>query len=455
MDEIVLEHVNPGVHQKIEKLYLDEKSADVYFIFGIDTENSERVPAHKNILALGSEYFNMLFYGPWPETGDIHIVDASAGEFKDFLQFFYFSKVRLTPRYLIGIMILCTKYDMCDGTKVCELVLQNVITIDYLCWGYGIAIFLNQKNLLKFCEEQIKENAVAVLKSTTFFECTREFLAKMLPLILNECSAEEIVDGCMEWAKYECKRNHLVINSKNLRFQFDGLFEQIPFDKLTIEYFSQYISKYPKFFHVKELEHIIQDVALNKSQMIECKNERTAIFDRQSTSNESDHFESVKKFGLKSMSQFISSERIILTDFSMTLKRSSTCKGIKGEYILFKKDEGFLQSKKVQFNILHGVDEFCVTLPEPVQIDPYENYVIQMNIENCCGSCFIHKAEKDTIEFCDDIEIRCRNELEKCGYGDFISKLHFEIPAEVFYGGKRGRDGNNSSFSSGKFVMIF
>lgn len=53
---MAMESVNNSVQTICGKLYLDSKTADVYFTFATepDSDQIERVPAHKNILSVGS-----------------------------------------------------------------------------------------------------------------------------------------------------------------------------------------------------------------------------------------------------------------------------------------------------------------------------------------------------------------------------------------------------------------
>lgn len=76
------------------KLYLESKNADVYFVFE-SNGTTERIPAHKILLASGSEVFEAMFFGSLKEEGEIKIVDASCAAFKQFLRLFYFNHMEL------------------------------------------------------------------------------------------------------------------------------------------------------------------------------------------------------------------------------------------------------------------------------------------------------------------------------------------------------------------------
>lgn len=72
---------------EFKHLYLDEKSADVYFLCGPEFE---RVPAHKSILCEASDVFKCMFYGPIAEKGDKRLPE-SVEVLQEFLKFCYFN----------------------------------------------------------------------------------------------------------------------------------------------------------------------------------------------------------------------------------------------------------------------------------------------------------------------------------------------------------------------------
>lgn len=79
----------------LSHLYLHSDFADIHFVFKTDGETI-RVPAHKNILAIASPVFAAMFFGPMKQSEVVEIVDATDVAFKEFLQFFYRSQVKLT-----------------------------------------------------------------------------------------------------------------------------------------------------------------------------------------------------------------------------------------------------------------------------------------------------------------------------------------------------------------------
>ncbi|XP_055305907.1 BTB/POZ domain-containing protein 3-like [Sitodiplosis mosellana] len=261
--EQLFEEDNDLARSNCDKLYLDSTTADVNFVFG---EGIDSVAAHKILLACVSTVFHRMFYGSLPEKGDIVIEDASRDAFKEFLQFFYLSKVRLSSEHIFQVVNLCKKYEMADALKRCEAPMQKSLKINNMCTGYSVALLLEMKNVIEFCEREIKEKPTEVLKSTNFLECDHKLLDKILQLVSSKCSASVIVDACMAWAKAECEHKNVRISPASLKTQLKDSLERIPFAELTKGQFAEFIAAYNGFFLKKDLEEIILEVMSKKAK---------------------------------------------------------------------------------------------------------------------------------------------------------------------------------------------
>lgn len=431
MDGLMLEHENDTPHHRIETMYLSEKTGDVQFVFGTKPDKLVRVSAHKSILSTGSLVFDLMFYGPWPDTGDIKVEATTVDEFKEFLQFFYFSKVRLTPKNLTGVMILCERYEMHDGLKICKKILQNVITVDYVCWCYGIAIFFQQKKLVVSCEQKIIDNISDILKTNTFLESKPQILGKILRLVVDKCDPFETIGACMKWAKTICTRNNWETNSKNLRTALHDAFDHMPFDKLPLEEFSTYIVEYRGFFTATEMETIIAKIATEniRNRTFQCQ-PRVLVFDRQICDTKKGLKEYTNFLDLPYMwkSTFNTNKQLLLTDVYMKLKRSKICQTqINGWCVITSMNAAKEREiRKIEFVIMVGKNEIRINVPEGVIIDENKCCNVCMHIEICCDDCYLRVAHKNMALASDDAFIQFHDAKNN----DFISKLVFQIPKE-------------------------
>ncbi|XP_031638057.1 BTB/POZ domain-containing protein 6-A-like [Contarinia nasturtii] len=243
-NSIVYKNVVPW--RGCEKLYLDTRTADVFFVFGSSRENVVKVPAHKCILSASSPVFDAMFFGPAREIGNtITIVDASPDEFKEFLQFFYLSSVRLTVGHKPRIMNLGEKYMLNVCKKACTELSKATLTMENMCLGYELAILFNQDDLKEYCEAKISENPMEFFKSQSFLDCEPNLLRYILQLDSLKCDESVVFDGCMAWAKTACIRKGLDGNNmQNLRSELGDLFYEIRFGDMTLEMFNACVDLY-------------------------------------------------------------------------------------------------------------------------------------------------------------------------------------------------------------------
>lgn len=251
-----------------EKLYLNAEMTDVSFVF-----ETEVVPAHKFILATGSSVFKAMFYGPLrSESNKITIEDATADEFKQFLQFFYIEEVHLSPTNIMSIINLCQRFDLMDALISCAKSLKSSLSNDDVCWGYAIALSINDQGLIDFCEKMIEENIDEVFDSDSFLQCDGIVMEKILNLLLFKRSATEVATGCMKWAKAKCGRNDLLRTPTNLRESLGELFHRIPFDKFTTVQFTEFTQTYKRMFNPSEINIIMDKIKDRVSNMLAERN---------------------------------------------------------------------------------------------------------------------------------------------------------------------------------------
>lgn len=244
------------------KLYLDERTADVYFLFRSDGEIIDEVPAHKAILSSISRVFDALFYGSLQQEGDIEIVDATPAAFREFLQFFYRSDVKLTTEHIPQVMNLGKQHMIDDCINACTNFYENTLTLDNMCWGYELALLFDQNSLQKYCEQKINENAEEIFRSNSFLTSKPNLLHHILQLESLKCDESTVFNGCIEWAKSACALKGLdEKNPKILRNELGELFYEIRFGEMTVEKFHDCYCKHEGLFSLEEFRDIIGMIA--------------------------------------------------------------------------------------------------------------------------------------------------------------------------------------------------
>lgn len=386
MCEEIFEEKNDSVRENFEKFYLDSKTADLSFIFGADTEHFESVPAHRIILSVSSPVFETMFYGSLKEKAKIPIVDATAEAFKEFLQLFYLTTVRLTGENIIEVSNLCKKYEVNGGIKICESPLKRSLTfnINEVCSGYEVALLLELENVIKFCEQNIKDNALEILQTSSFLECDAKLFDKILRLVSARCCASIVVDTCIAWAKAECKKEKLRETTKNLRAQVDHSFQWIPFDKLKPEQFSQFVQTYKGFLKNEDLHQIILKMMAKNSPTKNLQNKTNEnvgemICDRRIVGSS---IEGYARFNSPVLSHFTSNSKLLLTGFYCARLEPSDF----SQYMGINCRAAFVIGQNVPLITLDislsSTEEAHIILKKPIIIDPNIEYGIFVEPNN-------------------------------------------------------------------------
>ncbi|KAG4066774.1 hypothetical protein HA402_012841 [Bradysia odoriphaga] len=247
---------NTCVSKAIAKLYLNPDLADIVFVFKID-EETEKIPAHKNVLASSSPVFYAMFLGPIKETESVKIVDSSPEAFKEFLKFFYLEEVKLEVENMEEIVRLCDKYDMNEYLENYASSHIGKVAIEDICWAYQLAILAKNEPLESFCVKIICSFPDDVFKSDSFLNCNREVLKKILQLETFPCKETEIFQACIAWAKHDCQQNGIEINSKNLKTQLGDCFYLIRFGTMTNHELVEHTLPFEEMFTRDDLANIL------------------------------------------------------------------------------------------------------------------------------------------------------------------------------------------------------
>lgn len=248
---------NQGLSAKLKKLYLDAATADAYFLFE-DAMKSEKVPAHKNLLAIGSDSLYAMFYRGLKREDDVDgaaeevkengnnldetntansnivkIEDVSIDAFKEFLQFFYCDQVKLTMENIYEVVYLGKKYLVEECINVCERFLNESLADDNVCIIYELAIRFDMFELQHVCEAHIAKNANAVLQSECFVECKKSVLGRILRSNTLSCAETAVFLAAMEWVK--AASGEEVVTKDLVNEHLADLFKEIRFGAMTID----------------------------------------------------------------------------------------------------------------------------------------------------------------------------------------------------------------------------
>ncbi|XP_055310181.1 BTB/POZ domain-containing protein 2-like [Sitodiplosis mosellana] len=256
---------NGATSEAFAKLYLNEELADVHFKFNVD-DKTQRIPANKANLAILSPVFRTMFFGSLTEKGDVEIVDASIGAFKEFLQLFYPREVTLTMEHIETVARLADKYDVLEYFNECVASLKDQLTLDNMCCGYQLAVNLGNEDLIQFCEDKIAKSTTDIFATDAFLRCDRVALKRLLKLDLA-CMEVDVFDACLSWAKHTCKQNNLDgMQPENLRNQLGDCLHLLRFGSMQLDEFCKRCMLHRGLFTATEYEDVMFSIASKEYQ---------------------------------------------------------------------------------------------------------------------------------------------------------------------------------------------
>lgn len=238
----------------LEQLYLDRnETGDIAFII-----ETEKIRAHRWVLAAASPKFKAQFYGLNAGKGHIDIPNVSVAAFNEFLQFFYKETIELTIENIEAVLNLAKQSLVDEFINNCINFLISLTTPMNVCWIYLFAIMYDIAALRFECEQQISKNSKQIFQSDEFFRCNHKVLLRILKIDMLNCTEMDVFNACIEWARANCKQKNLDHEkTENLRAALGDAIYQIRFSSMHAKEFAALHKSLSDFFTADEIIEIL------------------------------------------------------------------------------------------------------------------------------------------------------------------------------------------------------
>lgn len=246
------------VYKTTTNLYPDkDDTGDVSFLV-----ESQKIRAHRIILAALSPKYKAQFYGPQPDAGEIKVQGVTAAAFEEFLQFFYLHEVQLSKENIEEVLNLARQSLVDEFVDECVHFLIDILTVERLCWTYQLAIFYDLEFLRNRCESEISGKTKELFASESFKQCDHEILTRILKLDSFKCTEGEVFDACISWAQAACKEKYIDASKPaNLRSALGDAIFSVRFASMTLEEFTSRHKAFEGFFTKDESDEITHIIA--------------------------------------------------------------------------------------------------------------------------------------------------------------------------------------------------
>lgn len=149
-----------------------------------------------------------MFFGPTKENEVIEMGRADANAFKEFLQFFYLTKITLSVENIQAVVQYAIEFKIIeDMFKMCSTFIKGKVTKQNVVWSYQLATLVDNDELKQICERQIRTLSSNIFKSNILNNCNQEVIQNILQFDELLCNEFDLFNACIEWAKSMCQKN--------------------------------------------------------------------------------------------------------------------------------------------------------------------------------------------------------------------------------------------------------
>ncbi|KAM9355417.1 BTB/POZ domain-containing protein 6-B-like isoform 1-T2 [Pholidichthys leucotaenia] len=228
----------PTLRERNAVMFNNEQMADVHFIVGTPGE-TQTIPAHKYVLAVGSSVFGAMFYGDLAEGQSvIQIPDVEPAAFLILLKYMYSDEIELEPDTVLATLYAAKKYIVPALAKACVSFLETSLEAKNACVLLSQSRLFEEPELTQHCWEVIDAQAELALRSEGFCEIDRPTLEIILQR--ETLNAREVVvfQAALSWAAAECRRQGLPVNPRNQRTALGKALYLVRIPSMTLQEFA-------------------------------------------------------------------------------------------------------------------------------------------------------------------------------------------------------------------------
>ncbi|MEE6487376.1 hypothetical protein FKM82_014875 [Ascaphus truei] len=237
------------VRERFTFLFNNEVLSDVHFLVGKGL-GSQRIPAHRFVLAVGSAVFDAMFNGGMATTStEIELPDVEPAAFLALLKFLYSDEVQIGPETVMTTLYTAKKYAVPALEAHCVEFLKKNLRADNAFMLLTQARLFDEPQLASLCLENIDKNTSDAINAEGFTDIDLALplppsapLADTLVAVLERDTLGireiRLFNAVVRWSEAECQRQQQPVTSENKRKALGKTLSLIRFPLMTIEEFA-------------------------------------------------------------------------------------------------------------------------------------------------------------------------------------------------------------------------
>ena len=277
---------------RLSFLINNELMSDVTFVV-----KEKRFVAHKFVLALASEVFHAMFYGPLADDkNEIEIVDCEKPEdFLEFLSLIYGKSAEITWDNVKQLSYLRKKYMIQRTGPFVNFISSNEDT-DIILNALGTSLALEEDDMIEECLKVIRRDISVLGQTEQFLKLTQPSIKLILKQDLLNIEEIDLFKAVDKWCSYQVEQKKINQESTTKREVLGDARYYIRFSIIDLEDFAEFCSP-SRILSSKETVLLYDAIVLGPSEIVAIKNQKLDEEDnRNENGSENENINLLAKF---------------------------------------------------------------------------------------------------------------------------------------------------------------
>jgi len=227
-----------NIKERLAFMFNNEIMADVHFVVG-KGDSTQRVPAHRFVLSVGSAVFDAMFNGGMAtDSSEVELPDVEPAAFLALLKFLYSDEVHIGPESVMTTLYTAKKYAVPALEQACVDFLKRNLSSDNAFMLLTQARLFDEPQLAALCLETIDKNTSDALAAEGFMDIDLETLCVVLERDTLGIRESKLFNAACRWAEAECIRQNASVTAENRRRLLGRGLQLVRFPLMTVEEFA-------------------------------------------------------------------------------------------------------------------------------------------------------------------------------------------------------------------------
>ncbi|KAK3554644.1 hypothetical protein QTP70_030006 [Hemibagrus guttatus] len=237
-------HTHTNLRDRNAVMFNNEHMADVHFIVG-PPGATQKIPAHKYVLAVGSSVFSAMFYGDLAEGDhEIQIPDVEPAAFLILLKYLYSDEIELEAETVVGTLYAAKKYLVSALVSACVSFLESRLEAGNAFALLSHSCALDESELAQSCWRIIDAQAELVLRSEGFLQLDSDTLNSVLRRDSLNAKESAVLQAALAWAEAECRRHGMCPTAANKRAVLGEALHLLRLPAMTLAEFANGVAQF-------------------------------------------------------------------------------------------------------------------------------------------------------------------------------------------------------------------